>query len=452
MRKKNEIVPLTITGMTADGNGVGRIDGETVFVPRTAIGDRLQCRIVKALPTYAFGIIESLEEPSPDRAEPDCPVYAACGGCAFRHITYGAECAVKQQVVEDAFVRIGGLKPEFLPILGCDTPAGYRNKAQYPVGSQNGQAVCGFYAKRSHRIVPYMNCPLQPSLFGELLEAAMRLIQDMGIAPYEEQQGTGLLRHLYLRQGYHSGELMLCFVVTRPARKQLMPLCEALKARFPQLTSLCMNVNSARTNVILGKHTETLLGADVIRDTMCGIRLQLSPHAFYQVNTAQAERLYGIAAEFAQLTGNETLLDLYCGAGTIGLSMAHRVKKLIGVEIIPQAVENARKNAAANGIANADFFCGDAGKIAQRLAERGESPDVIVVDPPRKGCDQATINAVVQMAPRRIVMISCNPATAARDCALLDKLGYRTNQVRAVDMFPRTGHVETVVLMSKKDT
>ena len=230
-----------------------------------------------------------------------------------------------------------------------------------------------------------------------------------------------------------------------------MPLCEALKARFPQLTSLCMNVNSARTNVILGKHTETLLGADVIRDTMCGIRLQLSPHAFYQVNTAQAERLYGIAAEFAQLTGNETLLDLYCGAGTIGLSMAHRVKKLIGVEIIPQAVENARKNAAANGIANADFFCGDAGKIAQRLAERGESPDVIVVDPPRKGCDQATINAVVQMAPRRIVMISCNPATAARDCALLDKLGYRTNQVRAVDMFPRTGHVECVVLLSRNE-
>lgn len=450
MRKKNEIVPLIITGMTAEGNGVGRIEGEAVFVPRTAVGDKLQCRIVKAMPTYAFGIIEQMEEPSLDRIQPDCPVYASCGGCAFRHMTYQAECAVKQQVVEDAFVRIGGLHPVFLPILGCDTPTGYRNKAQYPVGMQNGQAVCGFYAKRSHRIVPYTHCALQPPLFSEILEAALEHIRQQGLQPYDEQRGTGLLRHLYLRQGYHSGEVMLCFVVTRPAREQLMPLSQQLQRRFPQLTSICMNVNPARTNVILGKRTETLLGQAVIRDTMCGIRVELSPHAFYQVNTAQAERLYGIAREFAQLDGSQSLLDLYCGTGTIGLSMADGVKHLTGVEVIPQAVENAIRNARENRIENADFHVGDAAQWAQQLAQRGEHPDVIVLDPPRKGCDAQTLEAVCRMAPQRIVMISCNPATAARDCALLDKLGYYARKVQAVDLFPRTGHVECVVLLSRE--
>lgn len=451
MRKKNEIIPLTITGMTAEGNGVGRIDGEAVFVPRTAIGDKLQCRIVKALPTYAFGILEQLEEPSPDRIQPDCPVYASCGGCAFRHMTYQAECAVKQQVVEDAFVRIGGLHPEFLPILGCDTPAGYRNKAQYPVGIRDGQAVCGFYAKRSHRIVPYTSCALQPPLFGEILEAALEQIRLQGIQPYDEQQGTGLLRHLYLRQGYHSGQVMLCFVVTRPARQQLMPLSRQLQSRFPQLTSICMNVNPARTNVILGKRTETLLGADVIRDTMCGIRVELSPHAFYQVNTAQAERLYGIARSFAALDGSQSLLDLYCGTGTIGLSMADGARELTGVEVIPQAVENAIRNARENGVDNASFHVGDAARWAEQLAERGEHPDVIVLDPPRKGCDAKTLEAVSRMAPQRIVMISCNPATAARDCALLEQLGYAARKVQAVDLFPRTGHVECVVLLTRNN-
>ncbi len=449
MRTKNEILPLTITGLTLEGNGVGRYDGETIFVPRTAIGDKLQCRIVKPMQHYAFGILETLTEASPDRISPDCPVCATCGGCVFRHISYAAELTAKEAAVQDAFTRIGKLSPDFLPILGCDAPDGYRNKAQYPVGMQAGACVCGFYAPRSHRLIPHTTCALQPPLFAEVLEATLTLCTQQGIQPYTEETHTGILRHLYLRQGYHSKELMLCFVVTRDITKALRPVCEALVQRFPMLQSICQNQNNARTNVILGRETKILWGADTITDTLCGNAIALSPHAFYQINTAQAERLYGIATDFAGLTGQELLLDLYCGAGTIGLSMAHKAKRVLGVEIIPQAVENAIRNAERNDIRNAEFRTGDAGKIAAQLAAEGLTPDVIVLDPPRKGCDSATLEAVLQMTPLRIVMVSCNPATAARDCATLHAGGYQVEKAQAVDMFPRTGHVETVVLLTK---
>ncbi len=448
MRTKNELIELTITGMTAEGNGVGRYEGEAVFVPDTAVGDEIICKIVKPLKRYAFGIIDTLKTPSPDRIKPDCSVAKPCGGCLFRHLQYDAELKIKETIVRDAFTRLGGLSPDFLPILGCTDTDGYRNKAQYPIALQNGKAVCGFYARRSHRLIPYTDCNLQPPVFSEILSAALERINASNLPPYDETSHKGLLRHIYLRRGAHSGEIMLCFVM-RKNSPLLRTIAEEMMRLFPDIKSVCVNLNPDKTNVILGKETLCIRGSETITDIMCGNRISLSPASFYQVNTLQAERLYQIAAEFAQLTGQETLLDLYCGAGTIGLSMAKRVKRLVGVEIIPQAVENAKQNAAANGIENAEFYCGDAGTIAEQLVEKGEAPDVIVVDPPRKGCDQATIAAVVKMSPRRVVMISCNPATAARDCALFDQLGYHTETVRAVDLFPRTGHTECIVKLTR---
>ena len=358
MRSKNELIELTITGMTAEGNGVGRYEGEAIFVPGTAIGDKIVCRIVKPLKRYAFGIIETIKVPSPDRITPDCPVAKQCGGCLFRHLTYDAELRIKDDLVRDAFTRLAKLSPEFLPILGCDCTDGYRNKAQYPVAEQDGVTVCGFFARRSHRLIPYTDCKLQPPVFSEILTAALEEIRAARLSIYDEQAHTGLLRHIYLRRGAHSGEIMLCFVM-RTSSPLLLPIAQSLAKRFSAIKSVCVNLNPDKTNVILGKETRCILGKETITDTMCGNEICISPATFYQVNTPQAEQLYGIAADFAQLSGNETLLDLYCGAGTIGLSMAHRAKKLIGVEIVPQAVENARQNAAANGIANAEFFCGN---------------------------------------------------------------------------------------------
>ena len=448
--KKNEIYEAEITGMTHEGAGVCRIDGMAVFVPMTAVGDRLRVRIVKVLKSYAFGITEELLTPAPGRCEPDCPVFQQCGGCTYRHLTYDAESAIKEQQVRDAFERIGGLHPVFEPILRGESRTGYRNKAQYPVAEHDGHLVCGFYAKHSHRVIPYTRCALQPARFAELIEWLLPKLEAAGVTAYSEETHSGELRHLYLRQGYHSGELSLCFVVKQSIAEKLAPVLAELLAQFPETTSVTENLNPDRTNVILGKKLKTLAGKDTITDTMCGNAVELSPLSFYQVNTAQAERLYAVGREFAALTGSELLLDLYCGAGTIGLSMARDVRTLIGVEVIPEAVENARENAAHNDIQNAEFRCGDAGKIAGTLRESGTRPDVIILDPPRKGCDAATIEAVVGMQPERIVMISCNPATAARDCKAFAELGYRTEKVRACDLFSATSHVECVVLLSRE--
>ena len=449
--KKNEIYETEITGMTHEGAGVCRIDGMAVFVPMTAVGDTLRVRIVKVLKSYAFGIVEELLHPAAGRCEPDCPVFRQCGGCTYRHLTYEAESKIKEQQVRDAFERIGGLHPVFDPILQGESRTGYRNKAQYPVAEQDGHLVCGFYAKHSHRVIPYTRCALQPERFAEVIEWLLPRLEAAGVTAYREETHSGELRHLYLRQGYHSGEMSLCLVVKQSIAEKLQPVLPELQAQFPEIVSITENRNPERTNVILGRKQTTLAGKDTITDTMSGNRVELSPLSFYQVNTSQAERLYAVGREFAALTGNELLLDLYCGAGTIGLSMAHQVRSLIGVEVIPEAVENAKENAARNGIKNAQFHCGDAGEIAKTLRESGTKPDVIVLDPPRKGCDAATIEAVSGMKPERIVMISCNPATAARDCKAFAALGYITERVRAVDLFAGTAHVECVVLMSRME-
>ena len=457
--RKNQLIPLHITGMTAEGNGVGHFCGLAVFVPQTAVGDELTVRIVKVQRNLAYGIIEEILTPSPDRTEPDCPVFQKCGGCVFRHMTYEAECRIKSQLVTDAFARIGHLTPkETLPIFGAETLTGCRNKAQYPCGESGGKPCFGFYAPRSHRLIPVNDCLLQPPVFGEILrrcEAALAAPEFSRITPYNEQSGRGVLRHLYLRRGYHSGEIMVCFVTAadrQPVRALLRKLGELLMQEIPEIRSVMLNVNEKQTNVILGRRTECLCGTERIADTLCGVPVSLSPQSFYQVNTAQAERLFAEAKRLANPQPHELLLDLYCGAGAIGLSMADAVGKVIGVEVVPQAIEDAKQNAARAGIGNAEFYTGDAGEIAARFAADGSHPDCIVLDPPRKGCDTVTLDACLQMAPARIVMISCNPATAARDAAYLCGNGYFPDVLRPADFFPRTGHVECVVLMSRNES
>ncbi len=449
--KKNETITLEITGMTAEGNGVGRSgDGMAVFVPLTAVGDVIDCKIVKVTKSYAYGIIDRIIAPSPDRTESGCPVSAKCGGCTFRHMSYSAELAVKDKLVRDAFLRLGGFSDiPFEDICGGDEDF-YRNKAQYPVAEQNGKLICGFYSKRSHRVVPFTDCRLQPKVFGDITSECLRLANEKNIPAYSEENGSGVLRHIYIRRGFHSGEIMVCFVVKDKSRRNdFSRIAKKLSDRFGDIKSVILNVNPKNTNVIMGTENITLYGSDEITDILCGKTITLSPMSFYQVNTAQAERLYRCGMDYAELTGNETVLDLYCGAGTIGLAFSDKAKKIIGCEIVPEAIENAKKNAELNKVKNAEFYCGDAGELAAKLADEGTVPDIAVIDPPRKGCEKLTLDSLVRMSPAKIVMISCNPATAARDAKYLAENGYSLKKARAFDLFPRTGHIETVVLLSK---
>ena len=452
MLKKNEVYRSEITDLTSEGNGVCHIDEIAVFVPNTAIGDVLDVKIVKVLKNYAFGIIDKIITPSPDRICDNCGVYSKCGGCLFRHISYEAECRTKQSIVENAFRRIGGLEPVFEDFCGSENISHYRNKAQYPLANINGKAVCGFFAPRSHRLIPVTNCNLQPEIFTDILEFVLNYINEKKISAYSENDNTGLVRHIYLRQGAHSGEIMLCIVARKDISRQLSALCSQIVSKFPKIKSIILNINPDKTNVILGNKCITLFGSDTISDTMCGNMIEISPLSFYQINTFQAEKLYAKALEYAEPSQNDVIADLYCGAGTIGLSMAHMTKKIIGIEIIPEAIENAKSNALHNNISNAEFYCGDAGKIFGMLHNEGCSPDIIVVDPPRKGCSQETLDLIADAAPHKIIMISCNPATAARDAKILSSLGYSTDKVSGFDLFPRTGHVECVVLMSRNES
>ena len=450
--QKNEIVEMKITGMTAQGAGVGHYQGMAVFTPLTAPGDVARVRIVKAAKNYAYGRLEELVSPSPDRMEPDCPCFAQCGGCCYRHITYEAELGIKEARVQDALTRIGGFRSlPVRPILGADSRDGYRNKALLPLGTKkDGSLSMGFYAVNSHRIVDCEDCRLQPEEFNRAMGAFREWAAAYGDPVYDEATHSGRMRRLYLRKGEMTGQILACVVVNGNGLHHESELIEALKQAVPGLASVVVNSNRERTNVALGQKCRTIYGMDTIEDTLCGLRFKLSPLSFYQVNRTQAERLYEVAARYAGLTGQELLLDLYCGAGTIGLSMAGMARRLLGVEIVPQAVENARENARLNGIENAEFFCGDAGEAARMLAERGERLDVIVLDPPRKGCSPDLVRTVAEFGPKRIVYVSCDPATLARDLKLFAELGYPPVEAMPVDMFPGTAHVETVVLLSHK--
>ncbi len=451
MPNKNDIIPLTITSVSGQGQGVGRFEGMAVFVPFTAQGDEISARIVKVAKSYCFGIVEELHTPSPHRIQPDCPVFGRCGGCVFRHISYENELEIKADRVVQDLKRIGKCSPEMLPILPAPSPERYRNKAMIPIALQDGKIVTGFYAPRSHRVLPCSDCLLQPQKFTDITNAVVEYAQQCGVSPYDEQTKRGTLRHIFLRHAESSGQVMVVLVVTDFELPNHDVLIEKLTSVCPEISGIILNKNPDVTNVILGRKNKLMWGSELLQDELCGVSISLSPHSFYQVNRRGAELLYAEAARMAELSGNEILLDLYCGAGTIGLSMADKVSRLIGVEVVPQAVENAKENAARAGIKNAEFLCADAARAATELAAQGLLPDVVLLDPPRKGCDISTITAVCSMSPQRIVMVSCDSATAARDIAIFEQNGYKAKLCRAVDMFPRTGHVEMVCLLSHKD-
>lgn len=447
---KNQEYTVHIIGMTNEGNGVGKIDGFTVFVPLTTVGDKVRVKIVKVCSNYCYARLEEILESSSDRIPVDCTAFSQCGGCVYRHISYESELRLKQQQVQDAFERIGGISTDYLPICGSEKISGYRNKSQYPLAVDiEGKPYAGFYAMRSHRIVPCERCLLLPDQFESIKRKILDFIAENDISIYDEKTGKGLIRHIYLRHAEKTGEIMVVLVCTRKRLPHADRLIEILSSD-PNIASIVINVNEKNTNVILGESCFVLYGKEQICDVLCSNKINISPLSFYQVNRNQAEKLYEIAKDFAGLTGSEILVDLYCGAGTIGLSMAKQVKQLIGVEIIPQAIENAKENAAQNGISNAEFICADAAKATQMLLWRQLSPDVVVVDPPRKGCGESVVRDIVVMKPKKVVMISCNPATAARDCAMFQEQGYCCVKVQPVDLFPRTAHVETVVLLLSK--
>lgn len=447
--RKNDKIALNITAVTAEGSGIGHYEGMAVFVPGAAAGDEITAHIVKVKSNCAFARLDTLHKPSPDREDPACAVFPACGGCAFRHITYKAELRIKQNGVKDALKRIGHIDVEPEPIRAAPQPQRYRNKAQFPVEKKDGRIKIGFYAPRSHRVIDCRLCLLQPEEFDTVLAVFGRWVEETGVSVYDETTKKGLLRHIYLRRAENTGEIMVCAVVNGDSLPRSGELTRELAEKVPGIKSIVLNINRADTNVILGEQTVTLWGRDFITDELCGLKFRISPLSFYQVNPAGAEILYQKAAEFAGLTGTETVLDLYCGAGTIGLTMAAGAKEIIGVEIVAQAVEDAKTNAQINGIGNARFLCADAAEAAKILANEGTKPDVILLDPPRKGCSPALLHTIAGMAPERIVYVSCNPATLARDCAILSGLGYTVKKAAPVDMFPRTGHVETVVLITK---
>ncbi len=448
--KKNQDIEIKITGITTEGSGVGHYDGIAVFVPNTATGDVIECHIIKTKKNYAVGKIKNIIKASKTRIIPDCDIFSRCGGCAFRHINYTAECEMKKQRVIDAFARLGHIEITPEEIIKSGRENRYRNKAQYPVRLENGKLSIGFFAQNSHRVIDCNDCMLQPKEFSKIVSVFRKWIEKNNISVYNEETHKGLLRHIYIRKAFETNQIMVCAVINGHNLPKKDDLIVSLLKSTDNIASITVNENTNDSNVILGKKCYTIWGSDFIEDILCGVKVRISPLSFYQVNRDQAEKLYNKACEYAELSENDTLLDLYCGAGTIGLSMAKKVKKLIGVEIIPEAIEDAKINAEINNIDNAEFICGDAPEAAKILKERGIKPDVIIVDPPRKGCAAELLDTINEMNPKRLVYISCDPATLARDCAILKEKGYEVQKVTPVDMFPKTSHVETVVLLSQR--
>ncbi len=448
MVEKNKPREGVIEGYTAEGMGVARIEGMAVFVPRSVRGDRLLIKPVKVNKNYAYGIIERILEPSPHRTEPKCPSFALCGGCDFLHMTYEEELFLKRQRVEDALRRVGGFDITIPPVHPSERE-GYRNKAQFLTRRDGVSVSFGFYRSRSHQVVAVKNCLIQDERANNLAALVCRWMEKYDIEPYDENTGSGLVRRVYVRVGESGSQL--CLVAAKEDFPRRDGLVSLLLSEKTDLTGIILNVNSSSANRVMGDKCVTLWGKEHLEDDLLGLRFRLSPLSFYQVNHPQAERLYLKALEYADLKGEATALDLYCGAGTITLLLAGRCKNAIGNEIIPHAIEDGWENARRNNINNVRFIEGDAGQAAQRLASEGLRPEVIVTDPPRKGMDIKAVEAIAAMAPKRLVYISCDPASLARDCALLRDRGYNLIRAEAFDMFPATANVETVALLSRHE-
>ncbi len=446
--RKNDRIMGVIDGYTAEGMGVLRHEGMAVFVPGTARGDRCAVRAVKVLKNRAYGRVEEVLEPSPHRIAPRCPAFPRCGGCDFQHLSYEEELWLKRRRVEDALRRLGGFAPEVPPVVPAPQIDGYRNKAVFPFGRVNGRAVCGFYRSRSHDIVPVQSCLIQDPRACALAGAVCRWADENGISEYDEKTGKGFLRSVFVRAGEQGSQLCLIARTERvPAVERLAAHC---RAACPDVTGILVSPNPDKTNRLMGRTARVLWGEERLRDRLGKWEFALSPLSFYQVNHAQAEALYREAVQMAGLDKSQTALDLFCGIGTITLHLAEQAGQAVGAEIVPQAVEDARQNAARAGLENVRFLCGDAGRAAGELAAEGLRPDVVVLDPPRKGIDRATVDAVLKMKPARVVYIACDCASLARDGALLrDEGGYQLTRVRAFDMFPRTANVETAALLER---
>lgn len=507
MLQKNDIIELKIEDMGVDGEGIGKYEGMTFFVKDAVIGDEIKARVTKLKKNYGYARVEEILSPSEARVVPECDLHKRCGGCQIQAVDYGKQLEFKQNKVRGNLIRIGGFAPEFvdevmLPIVGMEYPYRYRNKAQFPIGTdKEGNPVAGFYAARTHSIIPVTDCKLGVEQNQEILDAVLSYMRENGVKPYEEATGKGLVRHVLIRYGFTTKEIMVCLVINGkklPAKEKLVEKLSDMKG----MTSISINQNMRNTNVILGEITECIWGQPYITDyihlrecskgTMAAgaaenkdgvirkeeefgltdraVAFHISPQSFYQVNPVQTEKLYSLALDYAGLTGNETVWDLYCGIGTISLFLAQKAGKVYGVEIVPQAIEDAKNNAKLNGISNAEFFVGKAEEVLPEFYERESRkaagggkdsedrqthesmlfPDVIVVDPPRKGCDEKCLETMLKMQPERIVYVSCDSATLARDLRILCDGGYEVKKVRAVDQFGHTVHVETVALLTRK--
>lgn len=474
--KKNDSIELKIEDMGVDGEGIGKYEGMTFFVKDAVIGDTIRAGITKLKKNYGYARVQEILEPSPYRVQPECPLYARCGGCQIQAMDYRQQLCYKQKKVRGNLIRIGGFAPELIDsvmeeIVGMEQPYRYRNKAQFPIGAdRDGMPVAGFYAARTHSIIPVEDCKLGVTQNEQILGTVLSYMRENGVRPYDETTGKGLVRHVLIRYGFTSKELMVCLVINGETLPQEKKLVDAL-CKIEGMTSISVNINRKNTNVILGEETRTVWGSDYITDqihlrdcdhdfalTDTAIAYHISPQSFYQVNPVQTEKLYSLALSYAGLTGRETVWDLYCGIGTISLFLAQKAGKVYGVEIVPQAIEDAKSNAALNGITNASFFVGKAEAVLPEFYEKESRkpdadmlhPDVIVVDPPRKGCDEKCLETMLRMKPERIVYVSCDPATLARDLKILCEGGYELRKVRPVDQFGHTTHVETVVLLSHK--
>ncbi len=447
-----QVVELETTGLNHEGAAVGRYEGYTLFVPGALAGERIKVRIEHTKKNFGFAKLLDVLQASPFRVQPACPVFARCGGCSLQHLAYEEQLRHKQQIVRDNLRRIGGFPVEgegavpVLPTIGMTDPWRYRNKAQVPIGEEEGALVGGFYAERSHQIIDIDECLIQHEANDQVVAAVKRIAARLNIQPYDEVRHTGLLRHVVAKVGARTGEVMVVLITTEDFIPQRELLIEAIHRELPAVTSIVQNVNPEKTNVIFGGKTVTLWGSDVIYDYIGPIKFAISARSFYQVNPVQTEILYNKTLEYAGATGTETIIDAYCGIGTISLFLAQKAKHVYGVEIVPEAIADANRNAELNGIENVTFQVGAAEEVIPAWKEQGIRADVIVVDPPRKGCDEALLTTILQMQPERVVYVSCNPSTLARDLKILGDL-YQVKEVQPVDMFPHTDHVECCALI-----
>ncbi|MFF2754990.1 23S rRNA (uracil(1939)-C(5))-methyltransferase RlmD [Psychrobacillus sp. NPDC058041] len=448
---KNDHITVHIEDLTHDGAGVAKVEGYPLFVQGGLPNETAEIHVLKTLKNYGFAKLINIVEPSPFRVKAPCPVFGECGGCQLQHMTYEGQLVWKENMVRNVMKRIGKIDAPVLPVKGMEKPWEYRNKSQIPFNLENGQVIAGFYQSKTHRIADTNTCLIQTDSADRLLRAIKEKALELDLVPYNEDTKKGQLRHLVVRKGRATGEVMVVLVTKHPKLSKKDEIINFIQAIEPNVTSIIQNVNNRNTNVIFGDETNVLWGKAVIEDLIGDVRFEISARSFYQVNPEQTEVLYKQALDYAQLSGDETVIDAYCGIGTISLFLAHKAKQVLGVEIVPQAIEDAKRNAKLNGFTNTYFEAGPAEEVIPKWYEEGRKADVLVVDPPRKGCDEALLNTIIEQRPKRVVYVSCNPATLARDLRILEDGGYKTKEIQPVDMFPQTTHVECCAWLELTD-